>query len=126
MHKPETGILVVDDDEALLTFITEYLYQMGYNNIATALNGKEALARLKVGKFHLILSDFTMPGMNGIQLLEEVKKHDNQVIFIIMSGESTYEKKNEARNKGAYAFLPKPFCFEELSKIIDTAMEIKL
>jgi DNA-binding NtrC family response regulator len=125
MNKQEINILVVDDDESLVSILTAYLSQIGYNNVSTALNGEEALARLDVGKFHLILSDISMPCMNGIQLLEEVKKQNNQVIFIIMSGETTYEKKNEARNKGAYVFLPKPFCLEELGKIIDRAMEVR-
>ena len=126
MDKQDTAILIVDDNEMLATFISEYLYQMGYSNISTAFNGEEALARLKCVKFHLILSDFSMPGMNGIQLLEKVKKQDDQVVFIMMSGEATHEKRNEARNKGAYAFLPKPFHIEELGTIIDAAIERNL
>jgi two-component system, NtrC family, response regulator len=102
------NILIVDDEKNYPTIIGEILQEEGYTSI-TASSGMEALDVLKSEIIDLVLTDVKMPGMSGIQLLENVKKINPDIPVIIMTAYGSVEKAVEAMHKGAHTFILKPF-----------------
>lgn len=100
MNKKEANILVVDDDRQLADNLVEYLSKLGYQTIA-AYGGREALARLEKGASQLVITDLKMPEMDGMQVLDAVKKLDSRVIVMVITGYGTIESAVEAIKKGA-------------------------
>ncbi|PIZ16471.1 response regulator [Candidatus Desantisbacteria bacterium CG_4_10_14_0_8_um_filter_39_17] len=80
----------------------------GYEGIHTATSGKEAIARIKVLKYDLILLDIRMPEMNGIEILKEIRKYDEKVPVAMMSAYEDMDLAQEALRLGAYDFIKKP------------------
>ncbi len=101
-------ILVVDDEKNYLRVLSAVLEDEGYE-VLTALNGSEALEIHKRSDLDLILTDMKMPGMNGIELLENVKAIDPDLPVIMMTAHGTVDKAVEAMQKGAYSYILKPF-----------------
>ena len=102
------NILIVDDEKNYPTIIGEILQEEGYTPI-TASSGMEALDILNNEIIDLVLTDVKMPGMSGIQLLENIKKTNPDLPVIIMTAFGSVEKAVEAMHKGAYTFILKPF-----------------
>jgi len=121
-NKKEANILVVDDDKVLADNLVEYLSKFGYSATA-AYGGREALAKFEQGDFQLVITDLKMPEMDGIELLDAVKKLDSRVMVMVITGYSTIESAVTAIKKGAYDFIPKPFQMEELEIIVKRALE---
>ena len=115
-------ILVVEDDKSVREFLADQLTDQGYK-IMTADNGAEAVECVQNSKFHVVISGFRMPGMDGIQTLEAIKKIDPEVPIILSSGHGNAEVAAEAMKKGAYHFLQKPFRMNELFRLIEKALE---
>ena len=118
-------ILVVDDDEEVCKTIQQILKVEGYREIHTASSGKEAVARIKVMKYDLILIDVRMPEMNGVETLREIRKYDEKVPVAMMTAYEDMDLAQEALHLGAYDFIKKPFDFDYLkasilSKLIPT------
>ena len=121
-RKSGINILVVDDDRELAITIEEYLAHLGYNAVV-AFNGLEGLDKFEQGDFQLVLTDLMMPEMDGIELLEAVKKQDEQVVVIMITGYGTIESAIPAIEKGAFDYISKPVKLKELEVIIDRAVE---
>src|SRR5205809_336176 len=102
-------LLLVDDDANLLEMLQLLLEKQGHT-IVTAESGEEALAALHTGDFDLILSDLTMPGINGYQLLEFVKADMNwrNIPVLILSGVREAMTAARCIELGADDYLPKP------------------
>ena len=77
-------ILVVDDEDKILAVISEYFIIQGYE-VRTAIDAKEALQEFTPGKFHCVISDFSMPGMDGIELLKDNTAVQNTTKSLITS-----------------------------------------
>lgn len=120
MEKP-IKILVVDDEEPVRGMLSAFLEGMGHS-VATAANGLQGLTLLQTGGYDLVVSDVTMPQMNGLQLLESIRKHYEGVLVILMSGGVKSHLESEALRKGAYAFVSKPLDLRMLRAIIDRAV----
>jgi DNA-binding NtrC family response regulator len=120
--KKEARILMVDDEKQAANMLVDYLSNLGYQTVA-AYGGYDALSKLEDGDFQLVITDLKMPDMDGMELLEEVKKQDNKVVVIVITGYGTIEFAVEAIKKGADDFIPKPFKLEELEVIIKRALE---
>jgi DNA-binding NtrC family response regulator len=120
--KKEARILVVDDDKALADTLVEYLLKMGYQ-AAPAYGGKEALATFEMRDFQLVITDLKMPEMDGMELLDALRKLDSRVMVMVITGYGTIESAVEAIKKGAYDFIPKPFKMEELEIIVKRALD---
>ncbi len=120
MEKP-IKILVVDDEEPVRGMLSVFLEGMGHS-VATAANGFQALAMLQTGGYDIVVSDVTMPQMNGLQLLESIRKHYEGVLVILMSGGVKSHLEAEALSKGAYAFVSKPPDLRMLRAIVDGAV----
>jgi two-component system chemotaxis response regulator CheY len=104
-------ILLVDDSRAMRMIIKRTLRQVGYDaqNVLEAANGIEALEVLKTEHVDLVLCDWNMPEMNGIELLAELRRQGNQIPFGFITSEGSAEKRQEAADTGAQFLLTKPF-----------------
>ena len=120
--KKTANILVVDDDKRLADNLVKYLTMLGYH-ASPAYGGREGVNRFKEGDFQLIITDLKMPGMDGMELLEEVKSLDKKVVVMVVTGYGTIDSAVAVIKKGAYDFIPKPFKMEELEVIISRALD---
>lgn len=115
-------VLVVDDDDTLLQLLTETVQTMGC--VATsARSGLDALNIISERKYDIVVTDLKMPGMDGLQLLAEIKKVDKDVVVIMVTGYATLETAVKAIEKGAYDYIAKPFRLDELMVVIKNACE---
>jgi DNA-binding NtrC family response regulator len=99
-------ILVVDDNDLFRESIVETLHRKGYG-LVSAKNGHEALELLKSSEFDLAISDMKMPGMTGIELLEQIRKFNTEIPFLIITAYGAIETAVEAMKKGAFDFIQK-------------------
>jgi two-component system response regulator AtoC len=117
------AILIVDNDEGLVHFLTRLFTKHGYE-VSTCTDGVAALARLGGQSFDVILMDYKMPGLNGLDTLVEIKQSQVKTPVIIMTAYGTTETAIEAMKRGAYDYLLKPFDTEELKRIVADALEV--
>ncbi len=104
-------ILIVDDYKTMLRIIRNLLKQIGFDNVEEATDGTEALQKLRENKFGLIISDWNMEPMTGIELLREVREDDNlkKMPFIMVTAESETENVVIAKEAGVSNYIVKPF-----------------
>jgi two-component system NtrC family response regulator len=106
-------ILVVDDESSQRELIGGFLRKQGHE-VFLAGSGAEALARVRETRVDLVLSDFRMPGMSGIELLRAVKAVNPEIPFILVTAYGTVEAAVQAMQEGAADYLTKPLDLEEL------------
>jgi EAL domain-containing protein (putative c-di-GMP-specific phosphodiesterase class I) len=106
-------LLLVDDDAAILRAYRSALSRHGAT-VETATTAKEAVLRLKTAQFDVIVSDISMPEMNGIEFLRAVRAHDVDVPVILVTGEPSLESAIQAVEFGAFRYLAKPVAADEL------------
>ncbi len=109
-------ILIVDDYKTMLKILGNLLKQLNFSNIADAKDGAEALQKLRAEKFDMVISDWNMEPMTGIELLKEVRgdaklKH---LPFIMITAESKSENVVAAKKAGVSNYIVKPFNAETL------------
>lgn len=104
-------ILIVDDYATMLRIVRTLLNQIGFNNIVDAKNGQEALEKANAQQFKLIISDWNMEPMSGIELLKALRASPNYktVPFIMVTAETKAENVLAARDAGASNYIVKPF-----------------
>jgi two-component system NtrC family response regulator len=115
-------ILIVDDEKNYLVILEALLAPEGYE-IITEDNTANALRLIREADLDLVITDMRMPGMNGMELLEEAKKIDPELPVIMMTAYGTIEKAVEAMKKRAYDYITKPFRNEELKLTVKKALE---
>jgi len=101
-------ILVVDDESSLRLVLSEVLAEEGYH-VTSAGSAEEALKLFEKQRFELVFCDIVMPGMSGIELLQQVKQHYPQTEVIIITSHASLETAITALRTGAYDYLLKPF-----------------
>jgi DNA-binding response OmpR family regulator len=111
------SILIVDDEEEAGTLIKAYLDRRGYDS-AIALNGEEAILKVKGIKPKIVILDILMSGMDGLCVLKRMKEIDNSIFVIITTGIHEEKIKTEALKLGADTYLTKPFNLEKLEAFI--------
>jgi len=117
------SILVVDDDKSVRSYLSDFLSSCGYT-VECAESGDQAVARLTAGYVpSLIVLDIVMPGINGIEALESVKKINASIPVIILSGAGQTKTVVDAMKMGAADFLVKPFEEQELELAIENVVE---
>src|SRR5213592_3128600 len=117
------SILVVDDDRSVRSYLSDLLTSCGYS-IECAESGDQAVTRLSAGYIpSLIVLDIVMPGINGIEVLESVKKINPSIPVIILSAAGQTKTVVEAMKMGAADFLVKPFEEQELELAIQNVLE---
>jgi two-component system chemotaxis response regulator CheY len=122
MGFPTTArILTVDDMATMRKIIKSLLNQLGYTNIDEAENGKEALVKLKQNKYDLVLLDWNMPEMDGITLLQEIRKDPQlkDIPVIMVTAEAKKENVLLAIQSGANNYIVKPFTAETLKEKLE-------
>ena len=116
-------VIIVDDEEMVLTSLSAFLSLETDYEIKTFLVPSEAIAFIKQSGADLVISDYLMPEMDGIELLDAVKKLDKRVVVMVITGYASIESAVKAIKNGAYDFIPKPFTMEELEVIVNRALE---
>jgi DNA-binding response OmpR family regulator len=106
--KLKANILVVEDDDKMRAGLEETLRERGFR-VATAENGTEALRKINEEAFDLVLTDLMMPGIDGMDVLREVKKHRPATRVIMITAYGTIDSAVEAMKHGASDYLVKPF-----------------
>jgi two-component system NtrC family response regulator len=114
-------ILIVDDEKNYLLVLSAVLEEEGYEVLTTA-SGLEALEIQKASDVDLVLTDMKMPGLDGIELLEQIKTRDPELPVIMMTAHGTVDKAVEAMQKGAYSYILKPFDNERLTLYVKKAI----
>ena len=114
-------ILIVDDEKNYPPILAAVMEEEGFEPLM-ANSGEEALAILKHSDVDLVLTDMKMPSMDGIELLENVKKKDPELPVIMMTAHGTVEKAVEAMQKGAYSYIMKPFDNDSLILYVNKAI----
>ena len=104
-------VLIVDDYASMLGVLRKLLGQLGIDAIEEASDGSSALQKLRAGAFGLVISDWNMEPMSGIQLLREMRADPalNDIPFIMVTAETRAESMAEAKAAGASGFIVKPF-----------------
>lgn len=110
-------ILVVDDEIEVCNSLKKFLVKMGYG-ADTALNGKEAISKVKETRPHIVLLDIIMPGMGGMDTLKEIKKVDPNIGIIMLTAVKDEELAKRALELGAYEYILKPFDLNYLETVL--------
>ncbi len=116
-------VLIVDDEPDMLRLLSMIIKEKTPYEVTTTNNPLEALELAKKGKFDLIVADLKMPGLNGIELLESVKRFDEDIPTIIITAYGTVEAAVETMHKGAFDFITKPFRKEQILFTIERALK---
>jgi DNA-binding NtrC family response regulator len=115
-------ILIVDDEPDMLRLLSMIIKEKTPYEVTTTNNPLEALELAKKG-FDLLIADLKMPGLNGIELLESVKRFDEDIPTVIITAYGTVEAAVETMQKGAFDFLTKPFRKEQILFTIERALK---
>jgi putative two-component system response regulator len=118
-------ILIVDDDDLSLQILDGVLDEMGYE-VDRARDGQEALEKLRGGEIHIVITDWEMPTMNGVELCHAIRDNDfaGYIYIIMLTSRDGGQRKIEGLHAGADAFLVKPLNSEELIVSLKTAERI--
>jgi two-component system chemotaxis response regulator CheY len=121
MPPKETRFLVVDDMSTMRKIIRTILAQLGYTNVDEAENGKEALAKLRVGSYQFVLLDWNMPEMDGLEALKAIRADEKlkDIPVIMVTAEAKKESVLTAIQAGANNYVVKPFTPEVLKEKIE-------
>lgn len=105
------AVLIVDDYKTMLRIIRNLLRQIGFNNVDEASDGASALQKLRRDNFGLVISDWNMEPMTGLQLLKEVRADEKLrgLPFIMVTAESKTENVIAAKKAGVNNYIVKPF-----------------
>lgn len=115
-------ILVVDDKDSVRRMLADTLTAKGHT-VEVARNGHSAVEKTRGQRFDLVLTDLKLPEMDGLQVLEAIKRQDPEMAVIVMTAFGTIETAVSAMKMGAFDFLTKPFDPDHLSVLIDRALE---
>ncbi|MDH4321057.1 MAG: response regulator [Desulfobulbaceae bacterium] len=126
------NILVVDDSMFMRHIIKKHLHKMGFRNIIEAASGANALTLLREKTINLVISDWCMPGMHGIDLLRTIRAdqslHDTP--FVMLTAEAQPHLIAEAQTARVSAYITKPFTYsglqEELTRILEHSGKQKI
>jgi DNA-binding NtrC family response regulator len=110
-------ILVVDDEEGARELFDTILSDEGYD-VTLAVNGNEALSRIKGTDYDLVVTDIKMPGMDGLQLLQEIRKTGAKIDVIMVTAYGEVESYLKAMSLGAAEYINKPIRIKELKRIV--------
>lgn len=118
-------VLLVEDDPGIMRAYSRWLVRAGLE-VATAETGAEAIKKLKSDPgFHVVVSDISMPEMDGMRLLRAVRQHDLDVPVVLMTGNPSVETAMQAVEYGAFRYVPKPVDLDDLLEIVRAATKLR-
>jgi DNA-binding response OmpR family regulator len=120
-----TRVLFVDDEEGVRTSWGRYLAGKGFD-VATASDGDQALLSLSERPPDVVISDYKMPGADGLLLLQHVKKMHPETPFIMLTGWGSDDIERKSRQMGAYGYLSKPVDPSMLTSMLTSAVQFRL
>ncbi|HIJ87356.1 MAG TPA: sigma-54-dependent Fis family transcriptional regulator [Desulfuromonadales bacterium] len=118
----QNKLLVVDDEHLIRWSLEQNLKKQGYEVISAGA-GEDALRLVREEQPDLVLLDIQLPGISGIDVLEKIKEHDEDIIVIMVTANSGLENAVKAMRLGAYDYVSKPFNLEELSIVVRKALD---
>src|SRR5437867_2008665 len=121
---PAEKILVVDDEQSMAQFLAIVLRKEGYQ-VSTVQNGRDALEKVKTDGLDVVITDIRMPGMDGIQLLQGIKKIDPGLPVVIMTAYASQQSAIDAVNLGAFQYLIKNAKNDEIKLVVRNAIEMR-
>jgi two-component system chemotaxis response regulator CheY len=118
------NVLIVDDYKTMLRIIRNLLKQIEFDNVDEATDGTDALAKLRAGNYGLVISDWNMVPMTGLELLQEVRRDPKlkTLPFIMITAESKAENVVAAKQAGVSNYIVKPFNAETLKGKIEKVL----
>jgi len=116
------SILVVDDEKIIRDGCVKILGKEGWA-VRTAVSGEEGLGLVENETFDLLLLDLKMPGLSGMDVLQQVRSLHPDLLVLVITGYATVESAVEAMKAGAYDFIPKPFTPDQLRIVVHRALE---
>jgi len=128
MQTPDEGVvpmgkvLVVDDKELMRDSVAAILSRKGHT-VVTAPDARAALARIADKRPECVVTDLQMPGMNGLELLEEIRKIDAELPVVFMTAFGSVETAVDAMRKGAFDYVTKPFSGDDLAISVERGLE---
>ncbi len=118
----QVHVLVVDDDPALREILQEALMRESYA-VSTAEDGAAALQAVKESVVHIVITDYQLPDIDGLEVIDRLSKLDAKIIPIVMTGFGTIETAVRAMKSGAFDFITKPFDLETVAVVVRKAAE---
>ncbi len=122
-------ILAVDDSRVARTVLRKILGELGYTDVTEASDGEVALNLLRMGRFDLVISDWNMPALDGLELVRAMRGSDAlaDVPVLMVSSEAYTQRIVEVMNAGAYGYIRKPFLASDLrAKIVEVLKKSEL
>lgn len=117
------AVLVIEDDETVRDVLYSFLTEKGFE-VTLAKSGEEGIDLLRTSKFELILTDLVMPGLGGMDVLKEVKAAKILAPVIVLTAYGTVQSAVEAMKLGAFDYITKPFNLDEISIVIEKALNL--
>jgi DNA-binding NtrC family response regulator len=118
----QVHVLVVDDDPALREILREALVRESYT-VSTAEDGTAAIQAVKESVVHIVITDYQLPDIDGLEVIDRLSKLDAKIIPIVMTGFGTIETAVRAMKSGAFDFITKPFDLETVAVVVRKAAE---
>jgi len=115
-------VLVVDDEPGMRSLLSRVMEKEGYAATSCA-DGDQALDAFRNGEWDLVIADIDMPGMDGIELLKNLRRDDPQVPVLMITAYATVESALEAMKLGAFDYITKPFAMDELKIVVGKVFE---
>jgi DNA-binding NtrC family response regulator len=114
-------IIIVEDEESILLMLTEFLRSNDYE-VDPFLESKQALSALKNNNYHVLITDLSMPKLDGLQLINYIQKEYLDTLGIVMTGYGSLETVISAMRLGAFDYILKPFNFEDILTTVNSAI----
>lgn len=114
-------VLVVDDEQQMLVALQAALSKRGFT-VTTATSGRDAMGKLQENFYQAVLTDVRMPGIDGLKLLQQVKRISPATPVILLTGHGTIQDAVTALKQGAYDYLMKPFSANQLTEVLERAI----
>ena len=118
---PVAKLLVVDDEESIREVLIDFLTMEGYHVTAVS-NGRDAISKLENHDFDAILLDLKMPGMDGLELLEHIRRIAPRAFSIMMTGFGTVQTAIDAMKRGAFDYILKPFKVQDVIRLVERGL----
>ena len=117
-------VMVVDDTSVSRMLISDGLATIGIRNVTIAGDGEQALKSMMASPCHMVISDFNMPKLDGLQLLRALREYapTRQTVFILVTGSGDKALIEQGKKHGLNNFLPKPFTVDGLNSVIEAVI----
>lgn len=119
----QRAVLLVDDDPVFVRSISRRLRAGGFS-VDSFSTGSEAVNRVREGGIQVVVSDISMPGMSGLELLRRIREHDADLPVVLVTGIPAVESAMEAVDYGAFKYVVKPVDFQDLESTVERAIQL--